>query len=276
MSRRLDRCTQLVVFSEGAASNSQSPQAAAATRRAAVLSIGLAFVAGWVDTVGFVALFGLFTAHVTGNFVLIGSELARATGSVLLKLLAFPAFIVAVAATRVLVLRLEARRRPVLPVLLAFECLLLAAFMAAGRAATPLLDAGAPFAMTAGLLGAAAMGVQNAAARLVLTNLVPTTVMTGNVTQLVIDVVDLARGAGDSALRARARRFVTPIVAFAIGTIGGAFAYVHAGFASLLAPLAVLATLAAREMPRSGIARGGAIPGEAQAGPGLRTRPPAS
>ena len=34
----------------------------------------LASIAGYVDTLGFVALFGLFTAHVTGNFILIGSS----------------------------------------------------------------------------------------------------------------------------------------------------------------------------------------------------------
>src|SRR5258706_15489007 len=67
---------------------------------ASLLSIDLAFVAGYVDTVGFVALFGLFTAHVTGNFVMIGSAVAHQSGSVLLKLLVFPAFISAVALTR--------------------------------------------------------------------------------------------------------------------------------------------------------------------------------
>src|SRR2546429_8532817 len=57
----------------------------------------LSFTAGYVDTAVFVGLFGLFTAHVTGNFVLIGSELVHASGEAWPKLLAFPAFILAVA-----------------------------------------------------------------------------------------------------------------------------------------------------------------------------------
>ena len=56
----------------------------------------MAFAAGFVDTCGFVALFGLFTAHVTGNFVLIGATLASPRPGILAKLLAFPAFISAV------------------------------------------------------------------------------------------------------------------------------------------------------------------------------------
>ena len=74
------------------------------------LGMALGFTAGYVDTVGFVALFGLFTAHVTGNFVLIGSELAQPSHGVLIKFLAFPAFILAVALARTRVIILERER----------------------------------------------------------------------------------------------------------------------------------------------------------------------
>ena len=209
-----------------------------------MLAVALGFVAGYVDTVGFVALFGLFTAHVTGNFVLIGSELARSSSNVLLKLLVFPAFIVAVAFTRMLVLWLERRARAALPAVLVLQLVLLCGFMLCGWAASPVREADAPLAMLAGICGAAAMGVQNAAGRLVLAALTPTTVMTGNVTQLVIDVVDILRGTSDEATRRRSVKYVGPVMAFALGAIGGAFGYVDAGFAALLLPIAILAALA--------------------------------
>ncbi|WP_394788734.1 YoaK family protein [Rhodoferax sp.] len=220
------------------------------THQAGLLAIGLGFVAGYVDTVGFVALFGLFTAHVTGNFVLIGSVLARSSGSVLLKLLVFPAFIAAVAATRVIQLWLERRGRTPLCPLLLLQTALLGGFMLLGWWATPIASPEAPLVLWAGILGATAMGVQNAAARLVLASQAPTTVMTGNVTQLVIDAVDWMRGAGDDALKQRFSKFLWPIAAFGGGAIAGAFAYVFSGFAALWLPMLVLASLAWLNWPQ--------------------------
>ena len=212
--------------------------------RAAVTGSGLAFTAGYVDTVGFITLFGLFTAHVTGNFVLIGSELAHPTDGVLLKLLAFPAFIAAVAASRLLALAAERRGRSAARPLLQLQIALLAACMLCGWRARPLVDPGASLVLLAGALGAAAMGVQNASSRLAYGELSPTTVMTGNVTQLVLGVVDLMRGAADSATRDRIGKLFWPVVAFACGAISGALACRRIELWALALPLAVLSALA--------------------------------
>ncbi|WP_280155767.1 YoaK family protein [Piscinibacter sp. XHJ-5] len=219
--------------------------------RPSVVASSLGFVAGYVDTVGFIALFGLFTAHVTGNFVLLGSEIAHPTHGVLVKLLAFPAFIAAVAASRLLAL-LAARqgRSPAGPLLL-LQSVLLSACMLAGWRAQPIVDAAAPWVLVTGVLGAAAMGVQNAASRLAFGALAPTTVMTGNVTQLVIDAVDLLRGAGDEAVRGRIGKFLWPAVAFGTGAICGAIAHLHAALWALGLPLLILMALAAASVFRT-------------------------
>jgi uncharacterized membrane protein YoaK (UPF0700 family) len=204
----------------------------------------LGFTAGYVDTVGFIALFGLFTAHVTGNFVLLGSELAHPMHGVLIKLLAFPAFIIAVAASRLVAL--QAGRQGLSPVkpLLLLQGLLLAGCMLCGWRAEPIVDPGAPWVVATGVLGAAAMGVQNAASRLAFPSLAPTTVMTGNVTQLVLDAVDLLRGTGGDDVPDRIRKFLWPILAFGAGAIGGAIAYLHAALWALALPLLILLALA--------------------------------
>lgn len=219
--------------------------------RATSQGVAMSFLAGYVDTVGFVALFGLFTAHVTGNFVLIGSELANPSHGVLIKFLAFPAFIGSVILTRMAVIWLERSGKPALPYVLALQLLFLLAFMGLGQSIAPVgvADARAMTALLAGMFGAAAMGVQNAAARLILPQSAPTTVMTGNVTQLVIDVVDIVRGAADQSVRQRCVKFFWPIIAFGVGAIGGAFAYRYALFLALLLPAAILVAMIWAEYP---------------------------
>lgn len=212
-------------------------------QRDSITSIGLGFIAGYVDTVGFVALFGLFTAHVTGNFVLIGSELTKPSHGVLIKFLAFPAFVMAVVLTRVLVLIWEKRHRSPLRALYFLQGLFLLGFMLVGWRALPLLDSRSTLALLAGMLGAAAMGIQNAASRLVQNKLTPTTVMTGNVTQLVIDLVDLIHSSSGPEVKARVVKFLWPILAFAVGAIGGAYGYLYVSFWALLLPLYILTIL---------------------------------
>ena len=213
--------------------------------------MALGFFAGYVDTLGFLALFGLFTAHVTGNFILIGAALADPSrSSILLKFLAFPAFIAGVAAARILVVLVERRQALALRPALLLELALLLGFMFVGIAATPVGTEAGPLAMTSGLLGAAAMGAHSAISRLLLGHLAPTSMMTGNVTQIVIDAVDLLRGADDPGLTTRFAKFLWPLLSFAVGCIAAAFGYLWFGFAALAVPVLILVGLLVAERPQ--------------------------
>jgi uncharacterized membrane protein YoaK (UPF0700 family) len=210
----------------------------------------LGFLAGYIDTLGFLALFGLFTAHVTGNFILIGAALADpGRASILLKLLAFPAFIAGVACARILVVVVEQRGGAALRPALLLQLALLLGFMVFGLAATPMGTEAGPLGMTAGLLGAASMGAHSATSRLLLGHLAPTSMMTGNVTQIVIDTVDCLRGADDPGLGGRFAKFIWPLAAFAAGCVAAAFAFHRFGFAALVVPVLILLGLLALEAP---------------------------
>jgi uncharacterized membrane protein YoaK (UPF0700 family) len=214
--------------------------------------VGLGFLAGYVDTLGFIALFGLFTAHVTGNFILIGAALADPSKtSILLKFLAFPAFIVGIAAARVLIGQAQRRNWPALTLALLLQLALLAGFMVCGLLAAPIGSDVTPYAMAAGLLGTAAMGAHSATSRLLLAHLAPTSMMTGNVTQIVIDTVDAIGGKVEGALAERCAKFLWPLGAFGSGAIVAAFAYLAFGFAALLVPIAILLALIGLDLAES-------------------------
>ena len=206
-------------------------------------SVFLSFLGGYVDTLGFIALFGLFTNHVTGNFVLIGRDLIEPKNSVLLKLLAFPMFIASVALARLLILFWERRQRAALRNSMVLQLVLLLCFMVSGELGAPFTDADAGYTLMVGMFGTAAMGVQNAGSRLLLPHLAPSTVMTGNVTQLVIDLVDVALGIGGEVTLKRCQKFFWPVAAFGSGALLGALAYSVAGFLALAIPCLLLLTL---------------------------------
>jgi uncharacterized membrane protein YoaK (UPF0700 family) len=64
------------------------------TRSNIVASL-LAFNGGFVDMAGFLGLNGLFTAHITGNFVPLGHALVEGSHGIMGKILALPQFIAA-------------------------------------------------------------------------------------------------------------------------------------------------------------------------------------
>jgi uncharacterized membrane protein YoaK (UPF0700 family) len=129
------------------------------------------------------------------------------------------------------------------------ELVFLGLFLAAGVTARPLVDADAPLAILAGMLAVVAMGVQNTASRTVFAVLSPTTVMTGNITQVVMDCVDYGvstDGEARTSARVRLAKFGPPVVGFAAGAVVGALLFGLAGFWCLLLPIAVIGGLLLR------------------------------
>lgn len=215
-------------------------------RLAGVTGMSMAFVGGYIDVIGFVLLFGLFVAHATGNIVMLGVGLAGDASGLATKLLALPVFVGTVAATYALIRWRNAKGQPCEVLVLALQALLLLVFMLLTAHALPAAGANAPGVMLAGLVGVVAMAVQNVAARVVFAHLAPTTMMTGNVTQMAIDLVDLmvARGRPDEALKTRIRKTWPPVLAFAFGAIGGALGVLFAGPWSLGLGVVVVGVLA--------------------------------
>lgn len=206
-----------------------------------VQNISLGFLAGYVDTLGFVALFGLFVGHITGNFVLIGAEMAQPQGGpLLMKFLAFPAYILGVAIARLQIASLIKHGHHALVSAYVLQILLLCLFMILGTMALPIGPVPTLHSELAGMAGALAMGTHSACSRLLLSHQAPTAMMTGNVTQLVIDATDWLRGAADERIKERCIKILWPVVAFGFGAVAAAFSYQLAHFYALIVPIGIL------------------------------------
>src|SRR5690606_3279871 len=130
----------------------------------------------------------------------------------------------------------------------------------------PITDPDAWLGAIAGLLSAAAMGVQSTLVRLLLRGVPQTNVMTGNSTQLAIDATELlyarlrpARVAADPALAGQVaearKRFATVffvLTGFLVGALGGAVSYMIAGPWSACLAIVIVAGLIAWSAKRGG------------------------
>ena len=220
----------------------------------------LSWVAGFVDTSAFIILFGIFTAHVTGNIALAGSSFVSADEeTTITRLLMLPTFMLVVALTSLLARYARHKQWSVFAVLLTAEAIALAVFLIIGVNLSPvlLLDVQEEYILPIGMAGVVAMAIQNALmkeSKGVFKSYIPTTVMTGNTTQLTIDFVqflsakwlpsETAKLEAEEALE-RMSRFVPVIVGFALGGLGAAlFILVSETWWSLILPLIAVSALA--------------------------------
>jgi uncharacterized membrane protein YoaK (UPF0700 family) len=212
----------------------------------------LAFISGFVDTLSFVGLFGLFASHVTGNFVMIATSLAEFRFGLWIKLLAVPVFVLAAVGTRVFIVRRERHALEAAAHVMGVQTVLLTVFMVVAIMSSPFSHHETSGVIATGLLAAASMAVQNTAARTFLVGLPPTTVMTGNLIQVIVDAVDVWHRHGPIDIkRARLHRLVPMLISFVVGTLLGAVGYLTVGFWSLLVPIVAVAALSVSIRPHT-------------------------
>jgi uncharacterized membrane protein YoaK (UPF0700 family) len=212
-----------------------------------LLVAALSITAGAVDVIGFLALGGLFTAHITGNLVILVGHYATGGFSEIGPLLAVPVFIAVLGIVTVLFVNKVTRgtRRA----LLFLHAALLAGFLALGVGLGPFKNPDNGMAVFVGMLGVAAMATTNAMVKLALPGFPSTAVMTTNTVQLTVDLAVLISGkrAPEDIDQARRRiRLTSPAVAgFVAGCGAGGFLEFHFGLWAITLPvvLAVIAIL---------------------------------
>jgi uncharacterized membrane protein YoaK (UPF0700 family) len=186
--------------------------------------------AGYADTGGFLALKGLFTSHVTGNFVTLAAALVSGSSGALAKTLALPVFCLAVLLCRLLAFHLKAARRPVLRSLLKLQLLLFIAVAGLAAWRGPFADPDTGWALLIGMTLVTAMAMQNAAHRAHLAHTPPSTIMTGTTTQIMLDLAEVLHGVRPEVAaitRARLRRLTLSVAVFAAGCGLATLAYAY-------------------------------------------------
>ena len=213
----------------------------------------LSAIAGAVDVIGFLALGGLFTAHITGNLVILTVHYVTGRFSQIGPLLSVPVFVTVL--WIVIVLFASKPTRHARRALLIVQASLLVVFLALGAGLGPFTNPDSTFTASVGMIGVAAMATQNALVALELPGVPSTVVMTTTITRLTIHVTILLRGQVDSIDLARARHSARltlgSVVGFVAGCASGGFLELHFGLRALVLPvvLAAMAILLSETVP---------------------------
>jgi uncharacterized membrane protein YoaK (UPF0700 family) len=194
--------------------------------------------AGAADVISFLALGGLFAAHITGNLVILAAHYITGRFGEIAPLFSVPVFVIVLGVITAVFVRkpIPLIRRA----LLVLQAVLLASFLGFGVCFGPFADPNTAIAVFVGMLGVAAMATQSALVRLALPGLPATVVLTTNVTQLTIDLARLACSCdepGDFAqVQRRAGVTLESVLGFGLGVVSGAILEIHFGLWSLILP----------------------------------------
>ena len=225
-----------------------SDEAAALLRMEERLPPLLSVIAGMVDLTGFFTLGNIFTAHITGNLVTASAVVVRGGAMNPAQLLAIPVFIVALALVW-LIARLSNRTGPALVrLLLMVQFLLLTAVLTFCVAANPSTNPHGIAACVAALIAVSAMACQYALFRLAIPGAISTAVMTGNLTNTVLSIMDsLSRGHPlMSADDGRLKRSLYLLFGFLLGCMVAAMAISTMGEWAWSLPVALAAAAVVR------------------------------
>lgn len=186
----------------------------------------LSVIAGMVDLTGFFTLGHIFTAHVTGNLVVAAADAVHGGPFNVAQALAIPVFMLAVAAVWLIAEASHRRGASLARLLLVVQFLLLVALLIFAVVTQPSAD---PRGMAAGIavmIAVCAIACQFALFRLAIPGAISTAVMTGNLTNTVLSLMDLLKygRALPAADAARLNRSVHLLVGFLLGCVVAALA----------------------------------------------------
>jgi uncharacterized membrane protein YoaK (UPF0700 family) len=223
----------------------------------------LSAVAGYVDTAGFLALYGMFTAHITGDLV-IGGALVADPGQdgIVVRLAMVPIFMSSVTIATLIARRVRRRGHAPLALLLLLMSAALSLFCLTGVTLRPLIHGPNNWALAiTASTGVGAMAIQNTLMRDSLRRWTPTTIMTGNLTQVTIQLVELAfpimfddperRALARKQTRADLLKYGLPLLGFVAGVALSAYLTHRFAFWSLALPAAGVGILGAQQWRRA-------------------------
>lgn len=169
---------------------SQSDRTVPFETRQVQLPLVLAAVAGAVDAIGLLS-FKLFTAHITGNLVLIADQMVRTGPPNLDEIISVPVFVIAVACMW-LISKLSILGGPALiRLLLMIHFLLLTTVWIVSVLNHPAANPAGLRAGAAAMIAVSAMACQYTLLQLCIPGAPSTAVMTGNLTKTVLSSLEL-------------------------------------------------------------------------------------